>query len=311
MEQASYAVLMQKVRPLKPVLSMGIAELVLQFLILGIGFYLSALPGIFWFTGQLILGIAFWRSFAILHAAGHHAFSSNKILDHAAGFINSLFCFIPFYSWKYIHHDHHIWTGWQDIDPTTKGLSKVPSPFTLKLLNIAWKCWIPVISIHYIGTVFMNPASKDLTASARRLPVFSSIIFLFFVHGTLMANLGTDYLRYFFLSTFLYLNLGDLSLLTQHVHLPLDHSHGNEVRPKSFSEQDQYSHTTLMPEFVSRWIVLGFNHHALHHLFPALPYYHSHKVHYQGEHTHDWKEWLMKAKKMKASELIFHTKRIS
>jgi fatty acid desaturase len=301
MNQSEYNTLSQEAIKLKPSLFMATAEIILQIIFLTLGFWLSSLPLTFWILGQVLLGITFWRSFAILHACGHHAFSTHKRMDDIIGISQSIFCFIPYYSWKFIHFDHHRWTGWLDLDPTMRNLEKGTSPLNLKILNLCWKLWIPIISIHYIITVFF----KRSEALGKRPAVAASILFVLLVHAFLMWELDWSYLRYFGVSAFVYLNMGDISLLTQHVHLPMDHSKGSEVAPKRLWEQDEYSHTVEMPGWISRWIVLGFNYHSLHHLFPTMPYYHSNKIIFRGKHTQEGKAWLLKAKSMKASELIY------
>jgi fatty acid desaturase len=299
MNEETYKLLAKDTEALRPDLTSALLELLLQTMILALGFWLST--GKLWIVGQVILGIAFWRSFAILHACGHHAFSTKRKLDDVIGLSQSLFCFIPYYSWKFIHFDHHRWTGWLDLDPTMRNLEKGTSQFNLAVLNLCWKLWIPVISIHYIVTVFFtkNSSHRKLTS------VWGSVFFVIAAHALAIYFLGWNYFRYFGLSSFIYLNLGDVSLLTQHVHLPMDHSRGSLVMPKRLWEQDQYSHTVELPYWMTRWLVLGFNHHALHHLFPTMPYYHSTRINFQGKHTHHGWKWLRKAKSMKATDLIY------
>lgn len=290
-----------KVRSLEANTRAAIGELLIHFFIVCSGFVLSSTtPG--WLPGQIILGISFWRSFAILHAAGHRAFFPGTFMNAVTGILCSVFCFIPFYTWKDIHEAHHVWTGWIDLDPTTSELQNELPRWKKAILNFCWKYWIPVISIHYILTVFILPTKRRHYKNS--LLSFLSILLVIGIH-TWLASSDFSYLRYFGLSSFVYLNMGDISLLTQHVHLPLDHSHGSKVKPKLPREQDQYSHTMILPDHVTRWIACGFNYHSLHHLFPKLPYYYSHLVSFRGAHTHGWKEWILKAKGMKASELIY------
>lgn len=278
-------------------------EFLLQIFLLTFGIYLSFGSTVAWFLGQIVLGICFWRSFAIMHACGHHAFTSKHKLDDFIGLLMSVFCFIPYFAWKFVHHNHHKWTGWIDRDPTMRNLQEKKGSATLSLLNLAWWSWIPVISIHYIMTVFFRPSLHE---ERKKASVVFSILFVVLVHFALMLIFKMNYLRVFGLSAFIYLNIGDLSLLTQHVHIPMDHSQGRDVVPKKPSEQADYSHTMILPVFISRWIVLNFNHHALHHMHPKLPYYKSGQISYTGKHTHDWKEWILKAKTSRVSELIYH-----
>lgn len=302
--KSRYIELGHEVRTLKATNKDGAFELVVQLLWLATGVLLS-LQIESWILGQIILGIGFWRAFAILHACGHNSFFRNRKLNNVLGFLISPLCFIPYFPWKYIHQDHHVWTGWKDLDPTTRGLMKRPKVWQQSLLNFCWKSWIPLISIHYILTIFFD-VNHSSFKNRKRILTSLSMVWVLLFHLTLIATIGSSWMAIFGLSIFIYLNMGDISLLTQHVHLPLDVSSEANVEPKDLWEQDQYSHTMVLPEFVTRWIALGFNHHSFHHLFPALPYYKSHLFPFEGTHTHGWKEWILKSKRMKATELIFH-----
>lgn len=306
MTKDKFTSLGQDVRAFKATNPDALRELAVQIIWIMAGTLLS-LHYVSWIFGQLILGVGFWRSFAILHACGHNAFFRNRKLNDLSGFLIAPLCFIPYFPWKYIHQDHHVWTGWKDLDPTTRGLMKQPARWQQSLLNFCWKSWLPLISIHYIVTLFFDlNHSSFKTFNRRKILTLLSMVWVILFHLGLVMISGSLWLTLFGLSIFIYLNMGDLSLLTQHVHLPLDKTNGESVDPKNLWEQDQYSHTMLLPDFATRWIAMGFNHHSLHHLFPSLPYYKTHLVHFKGTHTHGWKEWILKSKSMKATELIFH-----
>lgn len=302
MTEIQYRKIASNIQGLRRRNSKALQQLFFQAVFLAVGVSLSLQSSALWVLGQLVLGIFFWRSFVILHSCGHRSFSTSNVIDDIIGYMHSVFCFIPYESWKDIHNDHHKWTGWIDRDPTTVALSENPSKARLFIADLAWRLWIPVISLHYIASNFYNSSSPSYRNQKK---IYGSITFIVFFHMLLILVLGMTYLKIFGISTLIYLNLGDLSLLTQHVHLPLEHSGNASVMPKKPFEQDHYSHTLVLPKFVTRWIVLGFNHHAFHHLFPALPFYYFEKAEeFKGENTQDWR-WILKAKKMKVSDLIY------
>jgi acyl-lipid omega-6 desaturase (Delta-12 desaturase) len=302
MTPARYAELAQKARPLRPQNRRAAQELTLQLLWITAGLGLSATSA-GWLLGQVLLGFGFWRSFVIMHAAGHGAFFSNTYANAAAGLINSLFCFIPYTPWRDIHEAHHRWTGWRDLDPTTMELENELPEWKKKVIDFCWRYWIPLLSVHYIASLFYALKRKSFLRS--KVQAAGSILLILMPHLLMALTNPQMYMKLFGVAALIYLNLGDLSLLTQHVHLPLDHSGGRSVRPKLFREQDEFSHTVLFPEWVDRWLSLGFNHHALHHLFPRLPYYLAAAVTFQGCHTHHWRDWFSRAKGMKASQLLY------
>ena len=90
----------------------------------GFALYLSSYPqrGI-WLSGQILLAFAFVQWFAILHEAGHKTLFRRQSLNYAAGHLSGFLAGFPFDSWKLIHGLHHRWTGWQDLDATTAGLT--------------------------------------------------------------------------------------------------------------------------------------------------------------------------------------------
>src|ERR1700722_20137090 len=73
----------------------------------------------FW-VGQALLAVFYFHNFAILHEAGHGNIHRRDLVNVIIGHYTSLFCFLPFYPWRYIHHEHHTWTGNPEKDPTMK-----------------------------------------------------------------------------------------------------------------------------------------------------------------------------------------------
>src|SRR5690349_14295749 len=61
--------------------------------------------------GQVLLAIAFFQAFSLLHDAGHGNCAKSRAINVIIGHLASVLCFLPFYPWKYIHTEHHVWTG--------------------------------------------------------------------------------------------------------------------------------------------------------------------------------------------------------
>src|SRR5579871_2028602 len=78
----------------------------------------------FW-TGQALLALFYFHNFAILHEAGHGNVHRRDAVNVAIGHYASLFCFLPFYGWRYIHQEHHTWTGNAEKDPTMKQILRI------------------------------------------------------------------------------------------------------------------------------------------------------------------------------------------
>lgn len=62
---------------------------------------------------QGLFGVGLW---ILGHEAGHGAFSLHSKLNNVAGFFaHSALC-VPFFSWKFSHHRHHMYTGHMEKD---------------------------------------------------------------------------------------------------------------------------------------------------------------------------------------------------
>ena len=78
----------------------------------------------FW-IGQALLALFYFHNFAIMHEAGHGNVHRRDWVNVIVGHYASLFCFLPFYPWRYIHHEHHTWTGNPEKDPTMKQILRM------------------------------------------------------------------------------------------------------------------------------------------------------------------------------------------
>lgn len=110
-----------------------------------------------WGIGQLLLAISMLQWFMLLHETGHKTLFKKGMINRRIGHVASLFCGIPFHSWQMIHHQHHKWAGWQDIDPTTEQVvpRKLRS-FERNIINFCWKLYLPVFSILYRFNNYWN-----------------------------------------------------------------------------------------------------------------------------------------------------------
>ncbi|KDQ54171.1 hypothetical protein JAAARDRAFT_161125 [Jaapia argillacea MUCL 33604] len=68
----------------------------------------EALRWLCWITYWWVQGLTFTGIWVVGHECGHGAFSSNKWVCDAVGFITHSFLWTPYFSWKISHHRHHI-----------------------------------------------------------------------------------------------------------------------------------------------------------------------------------------------------------
>jgi acyl-lipid omega-6 desaturase (Delta-12 desaturase) len=263
---------------------------------------------LFKLVGEVLLTISILQWFILEHDLGHSAFFKNNFFNVVFGHFASLFSLLPFYPWKNIHHSHHVWTGWRDLDPTQpqKKISEL-SPRLISIINFCWKFWIPVFALSFSLSSFWNvkrlsklyPQQKKVRQHVFSISfivlVFTGL-FIFYTHFML-----TSWLPAFVL----YLLITDPLLLSQHTHLDQSESDGNAVRPVKYSLQPAYTRSVLYPKWISRFILYNFDKHGLHHQFPGVPLYRLNQFEAPEENSIYWLSWLKIAKRIPAHILIF------
>jgi fatty acid desaturase len=171
------------------------------------------------------------------------------------GLIAGFFSLIPFYNWKRIHGRHHKWTGWQDVDPTTASL--VPRPLgrvERALVNVCWRCWIPLFSLIYRVNNFWNmPRLRSLFTKPQERRRFAvSSIALLATYVVIVALIGpATALRSAGAGLLLAFVAEDVLILSQHTHIPLQISHGEPVRPFPTIEQEAFTRSLVFPRWIS------------------------------------------------------------
>jgi omega-6 fatty acid desaturase (delta-12 desaturase) len=266
-------------------------------------------------VGQAMLAVAFVQWFIILHECGHDTLLSRRSLHLAVGHVASFFALIPFESWKRVHARHHRWTGWQDLDPTTAAL--VPRPLgSLEswIADFAWRWWIPLFSVVYrvsnywhlsrLCRLFPRPDHR------RRLVV--NAVVLLAAYGGLVAVIGPGTLgRLVGVAVVLALVIQDPLLLSQHTHMPLDVSGGRTVVPYPTVAQEVFTRSLQFPDWLSRAVLLGFDAHELHHMYPFVPGYDLRRIAYRTHNDMPWWAWLRAAKRVRGTVFLFQSRRES
>ncbi len=268
-----------------------------------------------WFPGQLILAVALLQWFILLHESGHYTLFPEKIWNHVTGHLASLFSAIPFYSWSQVHHLHHVWTGWQDLDPTTETLvPKNLSAWKRSFINVCWKFHIPVFAIIYRFQNFWNlrRLEKFMGSSKRLKKMRWNSLALLLIYGLLGYQLEPEkILQLVGLALPLTLLLQETILLSQHTHIPMQLSHGKEVAPFSHSQQVQFTRSLLFPKWVSQWILFSFDQHELHHKYVHVPGYRLQQVADRQTQSMKWYPWVKEVRKIPGEIFLFKNRQQS
>ena len=297
---------------LRPTNARGALAAALVTISTGVGIALSStewLPA--WLMGQVVLGAAFVQWFVILHECGHETLFVGRRMNAVVGEIAGVMSQIPFRTWRRVHGRHHKWTGWQDLDPTTEALvPRTRGRAERMVVNACWRLWIPLFSIVYRLQNFWNLRRLDsiFPRAHDRAQIRASSIALLGVYTAIVIGLGPfESLRLFGLGLVLSLVAQDLLLLSQHTHMPQGVSHGETVRPYPSIEQAPFTRSLKMPRVLAA-LMLNFDAHELHHMYPFVPGYLLHRVPYDPPNAIGLWQWIAGAKRQKAEVLLFENR---
>jgi fatty acid desaturase len=175
------------------------------------------------------------------------------------------------------------------------------------LVNACWRLWIPIFSVVYRAQNFWNPPRlrSMFPRALDRTEILRGSVAALAIYGGIVAALGPmETLRLCGLALVLSLIAEDLLLLSQHTHMPQHVSHGAAVRPYPAIEQARFTRSLKMPRFASV-LMLNFDAHELHHMFPFVPGYYLDRVPYAPPNSIGVWAWIVGAKRLKAEVLLF------
>lgn len=264
-----------------------------------------------WVLGQLLVATAFVQWFGILHECGHRTFFRQRWLNSGVGQVAGFFALIPFACWQRVHSLHHRWTGWQDLDPTTEGLSKPHGRFERWLANLCWRWWIPTFSVIYrLANYWHLPRLRRFLPKGALRPMVINAVVLAALYLALAIWLGPVLLlRLVGLALFLGLVFQDVFLLGQHTHVPQNLAEGAKVEPIPFKEQEVYTRSVLFPPLISRLVLFGADEHELHHMYPSIPGYYLRGISYDTENGVGWWRWILAARRVPGEVFLFQNRR--
>jgi omega-6 fatty acid desaturase (delta-12 desaturase) len=284
----------------------GLIILVMSVLTLGAMYLSSVHTGIVWFTCQVLLGFFILQWFFLLHDLGHGHFFSRPLLNKIFGLFASFFVMLPFFSWKYVHRHHHLWTGWKDKDPTMTIIVPEKIPGWQKfVMNFCWKYWIPIFSLSFSLSNFWNVPKLVRLFPQKKFRFIFSILFVCLTHlGIILVLDLQSYLHIWGFAYLIFFIISDPLLLSQHAGIPQHHSRNEKVGQFHMRDQDDFTRSLIFPKLLRRFFFFGFNNHGLHHLYPTLPCYHLSAIDHRGKNDIHWYEWLRTAKRTSAVDLL-------
>lgn len=264
-----------------------------------------------WLLGQLFFAFSILQWFVLVHDFGHYYFFKSRIANWIWGHIASVFCLVPFVPWSAIHEKHHVWTGWQNKDPTMEStLSQFATPSRRFLVRWAWWLCIPLISLSFSLKNFWN-----LWRLRKLFPHQRNLFFGFLFSLALMTICFCiifpripNFFKLWALGYYLFLVMADPLLLSQHSHVPQKIALDENVRPVPVYEQENYSRSLVFPNWVSKFVLLNFDAHGTHHVWPTIPCYFVDRVRVKCENDMPWWVWLKRVKMLPADRIIFSSR---
>lgn len=298
---------------LRPRNLLGAGYLLIAAGLTGVALTLSASGSLaLWLPGQLLLAVALLQWFVLMHEAGHNTLFRGRRLNQLAGHVAGFFALIPFSTWRLVHGMHHRWTGWQDLDMTTATL--VPRPLSRLervVVDICWRGWLPLFSLLYRLNNFWNLPRlfRSFPRAEPRRRIVAGTVALVVAYGTVAYLVGpVRLLELVGLGLFLCLVLEDPLILSQHTHVPMRLSSGETVAPFAPREQEVFTRSLRFPAWFSTLILLHFDAHELHHVYPRVPGYHLRRLGLATANEVSWWRWLRQAKRVPGSVFLFQNR---
>lgn len=223
----------------------------------------------YFYLNILLIPVFLFRSFGILHEAVHNNVAENKILNDVIGLLMGCFCFLPYFPWVKLHLAHHKWSGNTEQDPTLLIVKEFDSKTeTIQdLYNFFWKSKIPVLAfmqhfVFWIQSFKVTTRAGIKNISLNTISALGPAVTWFFV----VHNLNTPQRITFFAAACCYLGLVEIVNFPHHVG-----KYVNSKKPLFLWEQPETTRTCRYSKFFEEHIILNFNFHNEHHLFPDLP----------------------------------------
>ncbi|CRI57174.1 fatty acid desaturase family protein [Pseudomonas sp. CCOS 191] len=271
--------------------------------------------------GLALAGLATVQLYLIMHEATHGAASANRRFNDFIGHCNGWLIALPFLVRRRFHMAHHTWTAHPLNDPENRGMIERFSVMTKKqerTLEFVWKHWIPMIAANHFllnwRAPFIAKAKGDSSPRILKEIRFARLYLAGYLAAAVLAwSLGhlLDLVLFYLITWVFLFFMVELLNLPHHAEAPLLARDADRLQ---FWEQDGVSHDCKSLPLWSRFVILNFNLHIVHHAFPSVPWYRLAKVQkLLGEHelghapsqTHEW-EFAVKNRRRPLLQLMGH-----
>jgi fatty acid desaturase len=217
--------------------------------------------------------LALLHAYLIHHECVHRAVFARDKYNVALGELLGFALAYPFRARRRSHMLHHAWAGHLERDPTNaraRARFATLSARQLHLLDRLWRSWLPFLALNERLGLWRSAFAGDGTRHARGERIYAALALTLYLAMLSMAALSSA-LRPVLLSyacgLFLLMMLEELVNLPHHIEAP------TVAHKLALWEQDEVTHSCRPLPIWSSLVLLNFNLHTAHHLFPGLPWY--------------------------------------
>jgi fatty acid desaturase len=219
----------------------------------------------------LLLTLALLHFYLIHHECVHRSvFASdrcNVLLGELLGFV----LVYPFLARRRSHMLHHVWAGHLDRDPANaraRARLGALSARQRRILELLWRAWFPFLALNDRIGLWRSSFAGARVPRAERYAAYVALLgYLSLIAASALAPalaaLGRVYLPAFVLL----LVCEELINLPHHIEAP------TVTRKLALWEQAEVTHSCSAVPFWSSVVLLHFNLHLAHHVFPTLPWF--------------------------------------
>jgi omega-6 fatty acid desaturase (delta-12 desaturase) len=234
--------------------------------------------GVHWSLGNagagisciVLLAVFYFRSFSMMHEAVHGSGIGHRKWNDRLGLFYGIFCFLPFEHWKEIHLLHHHWAGNVEKDPVMKLVLDFRKPPTRahRIFSLLWRSWFPILALmqNYVFWFVCISRFRQHKSASR----WVSLILPVAIWGLFFAFAGMQLSCLILIPSILaYMCLVEVINFPHHLSLP---QYEGDTKLNLW-DQHQIARSCIYPKLFSSVVLLNFNYHTEHHLFPTLPWY--------------------------------------
>lgn len=271
----------------------------LGLLVCAFGFYGQFPDSSLRFAAAPLIAILMFRNFSLMHEAVHGLVSERRFLNELIGVISGALCLLPYEPWKRVHILHHYWSGNFEKDPVmaiVRRFPHLPKPLQT-LFSGMWRVWIPSVALLQ-NSVFWYASTVEFLKAPKSIMNWISILAPLVLLTGIGAFASAEVLLTV-LAPALAMYLVMVEIVNMPHHLDLPQQQGDVKFP--VWKQYQVARSCIYPQWLARFVVLNFNYHTEHHVFPDAPWYQLEQLHealkieLKSEYNTDGQfEWMLK-----------------